>query len=316
MWRTAFGLALAVALAFSAAADDQSVCANTASPPELAIAACSRTISSSKSRDQALAIAYRQRAYFYATRQEYDRATADLSEGIRVEAESKPSQIQAFLSANSSLIIGFGTLLVACIGWYFTYRGWSVVHNNNSALEQDKYRNAVDLEKRKAELQYVSDQIRYLYGPLTALCATRRAAFDAMMEKLAPKRTSFFDGRKRTPEELQQWRLWRTEVLMPLIVKMEEAILQNSHLIDGAEMPASSTALLSHVAAYKAVLKHWADIAERDKANNTKEIDNLSDDRYASVINFPEEFAREVSSTFRRLKARQAELIARVQTSS
>jgi hypothetical protein len=202
-----------------------------------------------------------------------------------------------FLTTYWAIIVGISTAIGVGVGWYLTYRGWGVAHQN-----------AIDLEKRKAELLFVSDQIRYLYGPLTALCETRDAAFGALMTQLAPGRRDFFDDGERTPEELRQWRLWRTEVLMPLVVKIEECILQNAHLIEGREVPHSFVLVMTHLAAYKAVIKNWAEVIERDKEAGTQEI--LCQQHW-SVVNFPSVFRDEVALKFKELKARQADLIAR-----
>jgi hypothetical protein len=206
------------------------------------------------------------------------------------------------VTAIGATIAGIGAAIGAGVGWYITYRGWGVVH-----------RNAIDLEKRKAELTFTSDQIRYLYGPLTALCETRDAAMRALMKQLAPGRTNFFDGADRTPEEKRQWRLWRTEVMHPTVVKMEESILQNAHLIEGTEMPASFVRLMTHVAAYKAVIKNWADVIEKDKEAGTQAI--LSQE-HTSVMNFPNEFHDDVARTFKELKAKQCRLIASTRVQS
>jgi hypothetical protein len=237
------------------------------------------------------------------------------------------TELWAFLTTHWKAITAvaapIGAFIAVLIGAYVTNRGWTVVHNNNSQLERDKNQNAVNLEKRKAELNFVSDQIRLLYGPLTVLCETRKAAFNAMMDGRERKISSdgvrhFFDGSKLAADELRQWRLWRTEVLTPLVVQMETAILANGHLIEGTKMPPSFLLLMAHVASYKAVIKNWEYIVQNDKDAGTLMIDEQvegSDGDYdprvphTGVINFPEEFRTDVAAAYQRLKIKQADLI-------
>jgi hypothetical protein len=95
------------------------------------------------------------------------------------------ADLWTFLAAHWKAIVAIatplGALIGAAIAGYLTYRGWAVTYQNNSRLEQEKNQNAINLERGKAELGFVSDQIRHLYGPLTALCETRLAAFRALI---------------------------------------------------------------------------------------------------------------------------------------
>jgi len=339
MYRVVLSIAVlfVVTLAFPAAADDRSVCLDPVSPPDTAIATCTRLISGGKLQDRDLATAYYRRGYFHLKKGESDRALADLSEAIRIDQRRG---ISAFLLANWAIIIG---AIGAAVGWYLTYRGWAVArktsfdlenekYQNIIALEKEKYQNAIDLERRKAKLGFVSDQIRYLYGPLLALCKTRRSAFNALMERygLEPdgktERAGYFDDTERTPEELRQWRLWRAEVLMPIVARMQEAILQNAHLIEGGKMPESFLLLMAHAASYKAVMKNWSEIIERkemDEATGLPKIDaqQQTNGKYRPLIphtaneNFPEEkLLADIKPTLERLGAVQAKLIESVQT--
>ena len=297
---------------------DHDFCFGQNSQSGAAIAACSRLIASEPDSGSNLIDVYNRRGYLYAKAGEADHASADLSEAIRLASEKRWGGLWTFVAANWAIILG---IIGAGVGWFLTYRGWAITRQNNSALEKERYQNTIDLEKRKAELVFVSDQIRLLYGPLMSLCETRTAAFDVLMDKHARGRKVFFDGQNRTPEDLHWWRLWRTEILMPLITRMEETILQNAHLIlaenlPSKKMPKCFVDLLQHVGAYKAVIKNWDDIIASDKEAGTQKIDELSERDYTSVMNFPRDFSNEVEKAFLQLKKRQAELIERTQTST
>ncbi|MDR5757119.1 hypothetical protein [Caballeronia sp. LZ035] len=213
-----------------------------------------------------------------------------------------------FADAHSAVIVAFFSAIGVAIGWCVTWRSWTVSREASARLEADRHAQAIDLEKLRAELHYVSEQIRLLYGPLTALCETRAASFIALMQKNAPGRQYYFDGNPRTPEDLRVWRLWRNVVFMPLILQMEQALLLNSHLVSKDNFPQSHIDFLTHVAAYKVIVREWADIVARDEAEGTDKI--LSAD-YGSAQAFPEDFQADVTRTFCALKARQEELIRR-----
>jgi hypothetical protein len=230
------------------------------------------------------------------------------------------AELWTMLTTHWKPIIALATPAAAFIGTavagYLTFRGWAVTYKNNSLLEREKTQNAIDLEKRKAELAFVSDQIRQLYGPLVSLAETRGAAFKAMMH--GKPRDDYFDGSKLDPEELRQWRLWRVEVMAPLVEQMSEVILKNGHLLDGTEMPGSFLELMAHRASYKAVIKNWEQVIESDKQNGIRTIDEQQQDEkknwwpvvpHFGVDNFPKGFHAEVVSLFKKLKLKQADLI-------
>jgi tetratricopeptide (TPR) repeat protein len=82
---------LATLSAKPAAADDRSACRNPQTS-DTAIAACTRLISSRKTRGRELSNAYVSRGYHHNIRRDYDRAIADLNEAIRIE----PKNVMAY----------------------------------------------------------------------------------------------------------------------------------------------------------------------------------------------------------------------------
>jgi len=81
---------------------------------------------------------------------------------------------------------------------------------------------------------------------------------------------------------------------MPLNLQMRQAIIENTHLVEGDGMPQSFRDLLAHVEVYKITIKKW-------------EAGDFSE--HTSYLDFPSEFRREVQAQFAMLKSRQAGLI-------
>jgi hypothetical protein len=223
--------------------------------------------------------------------------------------------LQKFLTENWTSLAAFGTVLAAAVGWLLTYLGWSEVHKNNldleerklSAnlrLEEEKFRTSLNLDKKRAELKFVSEQIQLLYGPLFSLRSASQIAFLAFMELHASDRNAFFDGKKRSKSELEAWRIWMSEVMMPLNLRMEKAIIENSHLIVGPSMPNSFQAFLGHVASYKVVLKKW------DEARSNNVLDALTEADHVAITNFPSEMTAEIAAAFAQLRTKQLELLS------
>jgi hypothetical protein len=156
------------------------------------------------------------------------------------------------------------------------------------------YFNNVRLEQRKARLKFVSDQLQYLYGPLFSLNSASDEAWTAFRSRCRPGGAFFRAGDPPTEDELKQWRMWMQEVFMPINLQMRNAIIENTHLVEGKGMPQSFRDLLAHVEVYRITIKRW-------------EGGDFSD--HTSYLNFPDDFRREVRTTFQMLKGRQVGLI-------
>jgi hypothetical protein len=156
------------------------------------------------------------------------------------------------------------------------------------------YFNNVRLEQRKAKLKFVSDQLQFLYGPLFSLNSASTEAWTAFRSRYRPGGAFFRADDPPSDDELKQWRLWMQEVFMPINLQMRKAIVENTHLVEGQDMPQSFRDLLAHVEVYKVTVKKW-------EANDFSE--------HTSYLNFPSDFGREVQATFEALKRRQAGLI-------
>ena len=109
-----------------------------------------------------------------------------------------------------------------------------------------------------------------------------------------PNKTFFHSEPPPNEEELAAWRLWMSEVFIPLNLQMERAIIENGDLIIGEGMPKCFVDLCAHVAAYKPVIKKW-------------ELGDYSTNK--SEIAFPEELRPYVTEMYLKLKTEQAKLV-------
>jgi hypothetical protein len=121
------------------------------------------------------------------------------------------------------------------------------------------YLNSLRIASRKDQLDHVDRQLRKLYGPLFALNHVSNIAWRAFRQKYRPGAESYWrTAPKPTPEEEEAWRLWMGTVFMPLLLRMEEVILEHSDLIEEQDMPACFIDVISHISAYKPVLQKWS----------------------------------------------------------
>lgn len=152
------------------------------------------------------------------------------------------------------------------------------------------------LSERKDRLDRVNKQLGEFYGPLLALTSSGRSAWLAFRTRYRPDTPSYWsDAPPPTPEEAEAWRLWTTEVFMPVNLRIVDLITRHADLLDESEMPQVLLDVCAHVAAYQAVLKQW-------------EMEDFSE--HTSVINFPSlELIRFASTGFARIKTEQSELL-------
>ena len=160
------------------------------------------------------------------------------------------------------------------------------------------YFNATRLERRKAALALVTEQLEKLYGPLFALSRSSEETWRRFRQHNRPDGPFFNPADPPTEEELATWRRWLTTVFIPINERMAAVIVDHMHLLEGSTMPGSFLTLLANVEAYRVLKGRWA---EGDYAEN------------AASFNFPPEFRADVEAGFQRLRARQAELIGATQ---
>jgi len=166
------------------------------------------------------------------------------------------------------------------------------------------YWNNILLEKQRANIAFISNQLEKLYGPLLALSNSTEQAWRQFQTRHRPGRPFFFDdGDPPSEEEAREFRHWMTVVLMPTNIKMQEVISQNAHLIDGSSMPTEFLEFLAHVQAYRAVIAKWA-VADTGPALTSRAAN-------ASYLNYPQKLDAYVAAKFDELKARQERLLAK-----
>jgi hypothetical protein len=111
---------------------------------------------------------------------------------------------------------------------------------------------------RKDRLEHVNLQIEKLYGPLFALTKANGTAWAHFQAGWLPKREYYFDQNiKLDNHDIDNWRRWMQTVFQPMNVKMENAIVANSHLLVGDRMPLLFLQMVSHTESYKAVIESW-----------------------------------------------------------
>lgn len=172
------------------------------------------------------------------------------------------------------------TIVLAFSGYYYTYQ------------------KDLTLANRKAQLERVDRQLRELYGPLYALSNASTRTWKEFRSVYRPRRGYWGTNPPPTKEEATVWRLWMTEVFMPLNLEMEALILRRADLLVESEMPMVLLDLSAHIAGYKPVLKSW------DRGDFSHNV---------SLINFPGDLAKYAEDSYRALKAKQARLLGELE---
>ena len=96
-----------------------------------------------------------------------------------------------------------------------------------------KYLNDLKIAQRKDRLDRISRQLKEFYGPLFALAHASEIAWYGFRSKYRPDAQSYW--RSEPPpneEEAAAWRLWMSEVFMPLNIQMERRIVENADLLE------------------------------------------------------------------------------------
>jgi hypothetical protein len=181
-----------------------------------------------------------------------------------------------FIIQNKTLVTVTSTVILAFVGYIV------------------KYLNDLAIARRRDRLDRVNAQLRLLYGPLFSLSKAGSAAWTSFRNIYKHGEPYFTESRKPTELELQAWRLWMSNVFMPLNRRMMEAIVVNADLLEG-EMPPEFLELVSHVAAYEVVLARW-------------QLNDFSE--HVSTKNFPKGLADRVRLDYERLRSIQRDLLA------
>lgn len=71
-------------------------------------------------------------------------------------------------------------------------------------------------------------------------------------------KSSFAHEPPPTPEELTEWRLWVTTVLLPNIKAMRDLVIKHADLLSEPGMPPLLLQLCAHVSGYEVTAARWA----------------------------------------------------------
>ena len=104
-------------------------------------------------------------------------------------------------------------------------------------------------EKRQRRLARVDNQLRELYGPLSALVEMNEQIWSALRNSWLPSQA------ERRPEvESNEWASWRAEALMPTNRQMRDLIVRHADLLVGNSFPKVLADFCSHVAAQEVLV--------------------------------------------------------------
>jgi hypothetical protein len=159
------------------------------------------------------------------------------------------------------------------------------------------YMNNLLAERRREKLAFINKQLTAFYGPLYVVSVVGRTAYDALVSKLSRHHDPNLDS-PLAEAELAEWRLWVMNVFMPMNLWCERILLENAHLLRERDIPPCMLQFVTHVSAYKAVVKKWeaGDYSEQ-----------------FSLIDFPEELRTFATQAYLELKTEQLRLIGKVQ---
>jgi len=158
------------------------------------------------------------------------------------------------------------------------------------------YLNNLRLARRKDRLDRVSRQLSEFYGPLLSLVSTGTSTWTLFRKTYRPGGSFWGRLPEPTEHEAATWRLWMSEVFMPLNRRIAEVIHSKADLLEEREMPQCLLDVCAHVASYEPVLERWA-------AGDFSE--------HTALSLFPQkELQAYASRSFHSLKARQSLLLA------
>lgn len=176
------------------------------------------------------------------------------------------------------------SIIVAIITGLVTAIGWLVSHILLTRREEEK-------RKMDASLQFIDRQLEELYGPLAFLIWESDRAFKDLLETLG--RSFVFHSERPMPEqELKIWLFWLDNFFFPKNEKIKELLMTKTHLIEGEEMPVSYIKFLEYYNSWKMEHLRW----QKEEVPYS----------WHSKMNWPREFGSDVTSTFKRLKAKQS----------
>ncbi|MCC3772598.1 hypothetical protein K6I34_006278, partial [Streptomyces sp. UNOC14_S4] len=154
------------------------------------------------------------------------------------------------------------------------------------------YVNGLRLAQQQERLARVNRQLAEFYGPLLALAESNHRAYRTFAE-LHPRP----DGSPPTEEELAEWRLWMTTVLLPNLRSIRDILTTKADLLSEPDVPEILQEVYAHAAWDEITAARWG---QGDLTH------------HPTPSPFPAtEFRRYVKGEFERLKREQAELLGK-----
>ena len=181
-------------------------------------------------------------------------------------------------------------ILVATISATVTILGWLITH----ILTGYRDRKTKELS---AQMKFTERQLEELYGPLAFLIWDGKRTFEDLLEILG-RNYVFPPSGIITEDELKTWLFWLDNYFFPKNERIKDLLMTKTHLIEGAEMPASYLDFLEHHNSWYLNHLRWK-----------KEGIKYS---WRSKINAPHDFEEEIIDTFKRLKARHTKALRKI----
>ncbi|MYY04020.1 MULTISPECIES: hypothetical protein [unclassified Streptomyces] len=124
------------------------------------------------------------------------------------------------------------------------------------------HRGEVHRSLRKERINWVSSQLKDLYGPLLVLAETNERAWREYRREYFPHR----DPLQGPPAESGsiRWHVWVETVFAPRAQQIRELVTARGDLIIEREMPAVVLDFCAHAATYDALLADWDTVAVND----------------------------------------------------
>ncbi|MGE0743054.1 MAG: hypothetical protein AB7O98_17085 [Hyphomonadaceae bacterium] len=138
------------------------------------------------------------------------------------------------------LITLVGSVLLAFISFVFTYL-------------RSRWLKRLDIQ-----YEFVTAQLRDLYGPLYAVTKANSRTWNAFRAIFRPGRRLFSDASDpMTEDEIKVWAYWVTHVFQPSNRRMKQVIESHAHLFTGDGMPQCALDFMAHADMFELVVANW-----------------------------------------------------------
>ncbi|MFE2374009.1 hypothetical protein [Streptomyces sp. NPDC059398] len=156
------------------------------------------------------------------------------------------------------------------------------------------HRGEVRRSLRKERINWVSSQLRELYGPLLVLVETNERAWSEYRRAYFPTDRGVSPEVSLTDSVSMRWHVWVETVFAPRAQQIREIVTARGDLIIEREMPTVVLDFCAHAATYDALLADWGTASVND----------------STLIRHPgSDFLSYVRDSYIALKAEQEELL-------